>query len=334
MNDLSEQVARLAADKQEAEADLQTAQEALRVAGDESAALRMQVSGIVAEKTKSDASLRSTQEALNAAEGRVAALEGQLFQATSARERAMADLGSVQNSVAVLRKENTDLAAQLAELIVSNEELEAKLLAANTTMQSMLAYGTQTPSDPGDADLTSEGRILYSDTFDHGLVPVWSLASGDWEARAGDLHLRNPGNGYAYILGGESWTDYSVEADVSVPKDKPGSDYWMELVIRARDDLNKVSLAFDQDNLLFLTYVDGERRFITASRAVPGAPAGSHIRVMAMGDRFSCYVNGTLRAHLETPDFPAGTAGVAVYGSGGRDGLTHRFDNFVVRALP
>jgi len=173
------------------------------------------------------------------------------------------------------------------------------------------------------------GAALFFDNFDNGLNPAWSLASGNWEAQGGDLHLRDAGDGYAYVLGGSGWTNYSVEADVKVPE-----NWWIELVLRAKDDLNKVSLAVDRGSLVFVTFLDGQKSNVESTRVHPGAPSECHVLVTAVGNQFNCYVNGTLRTHFESSTFPSGTAGVGSIGAQGRGDTTHRFDNFKVTALP
>jgi outer membrane murein-binding lipoprotein Lpp len=227
----------------------------------------------------------------------------------------------------------TDLNAQVAKLTQDKQKAEADLKAAQDVLQKAQANNAQPASTMAPVSTTvpakGSGAVFFFDNFDSGLSSSWSLASGNWEAQGGDFHLRNGGDGYAYVLGGNSWTNYSVEADVKTP-----SSYWIEIVVRAKDDLDKLSLAFDQASLLFTTFVDGKGTNIESTRVRPGAPAECHVLVTAVGNQFNCYINGTLRAHYESSDFPSGTAGVGSHGAGGRDDPTHRFDNFKVTAMP
>jgi len=229
----------------------------------------------------------------------------------------------------------TDMNAQVAKLTQDKQKAEADLKAAQDALQQKAQVNNAQPASTMAPVSTSvpaqaSGTVLFFDNFDSGLNSSWSLASGNWEAQAGDLHLRDAGNGYAYVLGGSGWKNYSVEADVKAP----GSRYWMEIVVRAKDDLNKLSLAFDQGSLVFKTFVDGKATDIESTRVRPGVPAECHLLLTAVGSQFNCYVNGTLRAHYETTDFPAGTAGIGSIAAGGRDDTTHRFDNFKVTAMP
>jgi outer membrane murein-binding lipoprotein Lpp len=228
----------------------------------------------------------------------------------------------------------TDLNAQVANLTRDKQKAEADLKAAQDALQKAQANNAQPARTMAPVSTSvpaqASGTVLFFDNFDNGLSSSWSLASGNWEAQAGDLHLRDAGNGYAYVLGGSGWKNYSVEADVKLG---PGNR-WSELVVRARDDLNKVSLAADTESLVFLTYIDGQKTNVESTRVRPGAPAECHVLVTAVGDQFNCYINGTLRAHYESSDFPAGTAGVGSIQAGGRVDTTHRFDNFKVTAMP
>jgi outer membrane murein-binding lipoprotein Lpp len=228
----------------------------------------------------------------------------------------------------------TDLNAQVAKLTQDKQKVEADLKAAQDALQKAQANNAQPASTmaPVSTSVPAQvsGTVLFFDNFDSGLSSSWSLASGNWEAQAGDLHLRDDGNGYAYVLGGGGWRNYSVEADVKAPRD----DYWMEIVVRARDDLNKISLAFDEGSLVFKVFVDGKDTNVESTRVRPGTPAECHVLITAVGSQFNCYVNGTLRAHYENADFPSGTAGVGSIHAGGRDDTRHRFDNFKVTAMP
>jgi outer membrane murein-binding lipoprotein Lpp len=228
----------------------------------------------------------------------------------------------------------TDLNAQVAKLTQDKQKAEADLKAAQDALQKAQASSARPGSTAAlvstSVPAQTSGTVLFFDNFDNGLSSSWSLASSNWETQAGDLHLRDAGNGYAYVLGGSGWTNYSVEADVKLG----GGDHWSELVLRARDDLNKVSLAADTGSLVFVTYVDGQKTNVESTRVWPGAPVECHILVTAVGNQFNCYVNGTLRAHFESSDLPTGTAGVGSINAGGRSDLTHRFDNFKVTAMP
>jgi outer membrane murein-binding lipoprotein Lpp len=227
----------------------------------------------------------------------------------------------------------TDLNAQVAKLTQDKQKAEADLKAAQDALQKTQASSARPGSTAAlvstSVPAQTSGTVLFFDNFDNGLSSSWSLASGNWETQAGDLHLRDGGTGYAYVRGGEAWTNYTVEADMRLP-----TQYWMELVVRATDDLNKVVLGIDQNNMVFVTYVDGRPTDVESTRVFPGGPSECHVLVSAVGSEFKCYVNGTLRTHLEDSRFPVGTAGVAVHGAGGGASTSFRFDNFKVTAMP
>ena len=111
---------------------------------------------------------------------------------------------------------------------------------------------------PGGGD-PEPGAVLFFDDFQDGYDPAWGFTSGNWEVVDGRLHTTSePGS--AYVTGGTSWGDYSVEVQLSYSGNFYGHPS-RRIVVRAADDRNKVVFGGFQggeSRVGFTVYVDGE----------------------------------------------------------------------------
>ncbi len=193
----------------------------------------------------------------------------------------------------------------------------------------------KTGSMSGSIVVTSSpnGTTLFFDDFEDGADPAWAFPTGNWEVKAGRLHLADSytsGAVFGYVLGGEGWRDYSVEADIlygdqSIPK--------QALVLRSQDDLNKVLFVGRKSSLYFNVYKDGNIIVYKGSEVYPGLPNESHVTITVEGNTYKGYVNGVLRIEFVDSTFLSGTAGVGLSGAYGGNSAKCQFDNFAVRVL-
>ena len=178
-----------------------------------------------------------------------------------------------------------------------------------------------------------EGALFFDD-FEDGADPAWIFPSGNWEVQAGQLHLADlydSDQTYGYVTTGYGWTDYVVEADIAY--EYPYSGRLQGLVVRARDDVNKVVLWGDATRLYFDVYVNGERILYRAAEVEAGWPNTCRVSVRVEGDSYKVYIDDTLQTELTDSTFLSGTAGVALFGAYGKNHEGFRFDNFTVRGL-
>lgn len=178
-------------------------------------------------------------------------------------------------------------------------------------------------------------QVLCSDTFANSTSCPWQNELGNWTVQAGTYGALAPStspnalSSLPYEL-----ADFAVEFDVNALKD---GGVWL----RASAAPNSIG----QSGVLLVT--GGEGGFGTGLywHTVTGSSYGAllngvtglfasgsssaRIKVLASGDTFAAYVNGSLSpaTTLTTPLFPRGR--VALYANS-----TQTFDNFVLTAVP
>ena len=162
------------------------------------------------------------------------------------------------------------------------------------------------------------GTVTY--TFDTDPPPDWVNQVGNWYVSGGVYNAQNPANNpptYAYLP--FTVTDFTAEFDINGAVDgglwvhssfnttygwangillvtKPGTIYWHEVVNN--------------------TYV--------GALNPQSMPSGDvHMKVVASGNTYEAYVNGTLATTLVTNNFPSGLVGLYDYSS-------QTFDNFTI----
>ncbi len=178
------------------------------------------------------------------------------------------------------------------------------------------------------------GAVLFFDDFQDGYDPAWGFTRGNWEVVDGQLHTTSePGS--AYVTGGNSWTDYSVECQLSYSGNFYGHPS-RRIVVRAADDLNKVVFGGFQggeSRVGFIVYVDGE--IVVETESIPTLPDTCIVRIDVVGSTYSAFVDGIHVMTLEDHSNPSGTAGLGISaGEGwGPRGASGWFDDFLVTSL-
>lgn len=178
--------------------------------------------------------------------------------------------------------------------------------------------------------------------FSLGLSPQdaqsWKTIFGRFEltpngVRIGSIPEKSTGS-MSYILGGQNWTDYSVDSTM----------YWgqtsaFSILVRYVDDGNFVSCAFSHYNETVQLY-DVKKGVSTLLGTSPGLPiraeepwkdakAGASVQ----GNKVSCYVDGEVALSYEVPDIsPTGGVGIETWTRNTYDS-PHTLQEFSVKPL-
>jgi len=188
-----------------------------------------------------------------------------------------------------------------------------------------------------------EGKILFFDDFEDGPDPAWAPSSGTWivtkEGRYTVQEKEWKEHTYTYVKKGRLWRNYAVEVDIygaNMKRETMMGTYHQGsgIIVRARDDLNKILLLNVSDEYLCWRVIkDGEHIKSCVNKVTPGLPAKAHIRVKVVGNIFEAYVNGIKRTTLKLEEdihkyFKKGMPGLYIsYNMG----VT--FDDFKVTSL-
>ena len=174
------------------------------------------------------------------------------------------------------------------------------------------------------------GATLFFDDFEDGADPAWVFVCGEWSTTEGALHLQSwhLSQQYAYVLGGETWDNYVVEADLQSPWGGT-LGYRHGFIVRAQDDLNKVVFV-GTGNTMYFDVFQGGTRIVSRGGWVDHCWTGNkRISVKVRGNIYEAYIDGVRVVQFTDSTFSVGTAGVVIGGVG--EDFT--VDNFRVTAL-
>jgi hypothetical protein len=186
---------------------------------------------------------------------------------------------------------------------------------------------------------------LFSEDFDSGMAGEWTFPRKlPWTLERGSPRgwvLKSPSyppdqkvpeSDLLAVLGGKSWKDLSVEADVRL-EESPGGSAGFALSVRYQDWSNLVRLEYGRFQGQWAASIDQGRPGVPGDLVAGQAPPlevgrTRRIRLEARGEDVSAWVDGRLLLRAKTLFDGPGT--LALGAPGGR----LSFDNLKVTALP
>lgn len=175
---------------------------------------------------------------------------------------------------------------------------------------------------------SATGRLL-TDYFDYTAFDNWEIISGVWECSEGALRGNNPqAKGVVRYAEGQKWTDYTFEADVSVT-DASDRDRCSGLLFRSDIGGNNMYFFRFKQNfaLEFGMWKNGVFASLQTWEYESEPYEFYNMRVDAVGDSFTFYVNGEKIGEAKDESFPRGTVGFYSYWG------DQSFDNALVTAI-
>jgi hypothetical protein len=191
-----------------------------------------------------------------------------------------------------------------------------------------ILYIKTSPLGGGDGGGTTSG-ILFQDDFSSGNLNNWEIIDGSWSVVSGQLN-RETGDSHIKSNTGDSWTDYTFQADLV----QVLYAHHPNMIFRLVDDLNYYWVGFwaipgsHISELSLYKKVNGVNTKLTSKSVSYDIPATAKIEVADEGNgvRIKVYMNDILELnYLENPrTFSAGRIG---FGEGYSD---CKYDNVVV----
>lgn len=142
------------------------------------------------------------------------------------------------------------------------------------------------------------------------------------------------GGAFTYVKIGQDWKDYAVEVDISGAQKISGNHQWIGVIVRAVDDQNKI-MFMNSSNLgvCWVVFRNGRYNSPCEGDFLYGAiPDQARVRVEAIGDTVTAYVNGVKRSILklkrDDERLLQGRPGLHIWWN-----LGVTFDNFKVESL-
>ncbi|WP_080834848.1 glycoside hydrolase family 9 protein [Cohnella massiliensis] len=160
-------------------------------------------------------------------------------------------------------------------------------------------------------------RTLFFDDFGDGNADGWSATSGTWSVQDG-AYVGQAGSGNSYAVAGEAdWTDYTLQAKVSV-SNNPGGNKDAGLVFRYADENNHYVLYLKNNDRtgrkMELVKVAGGVRTTLAYANPSVVPDTYHeYKIVAAGDSIQVYKDGVLEIGATDGTFAGGKVGARAY---------------------
>jgi hypothetical protein len=193
-------------------------------------------------------------------------------------------------------------------------------------------YPTYTPQKIPTTTSKPQPTMLlpFQDTFDLRLGQEWQPILGTWRVVNGHLTTDDNNDWRRIFVGDTAWQNYAVEVDV-------WSEDWLypvQIIVRAQQG-TYVAMQTTINTTDFILYGGGDPLVIAHSDIGVTAQSGAryeatyHLRVEAVGDIFTAYINGNMVLQVQDATLPNGRTGLAF-----RTYYSDWFDNFQVTALP
>lgn len=136
--------------------------------------------------------------------------------------------------------------------------------------------------------------ILFSDDFEDGNTTGWTPASGSWSVRTDRTKVLTQANyTAALITAGDSWTDYTVEAKVTMPI----ADANAGILFRVQDANNYYMYRINSSNQKLELYksVNGQLTLVSSTAFAAQANQWYTIKASVQGNTVKGYVDDALK---------------------------------------
>ncbi|WP_127532816.1 family 43 glycosylhydrolase [Paenibacillus kobensis] len=156
--------------------------------------------------------------------------------------------------------------------------------------------------------------VAREDDFSQKLLPGWTRFEGMWSVQEGEVRASSAQNA-KLVTGEEGWTDYEIQADITVPAAGGQSG----IVVRATEPANGLELNQNRNDFIrgYFAYVDQEGVHLVkhnydtvpladAKLAMPKDGGKVHLRVRAAGGRISVFIGNADAPVIDYADNGAG----------------------------
>ncbi|REE78537.1 carbohydrate binding protein with CBM6 domain [Paenibacillus taihuensis] len=139
--------------------------------------------------------------------------------------------------------------------------------------------------------------VAKKDDFSVKFIPGWTRYEGIWSVKDGQLRVTSDEDG-KILTGEDGYTDYAVEADVTVPEE----DGQAGILVRVTEPANGMELNQNRNDFLrgYFAYVDGQGVHLTkhdystalladAKTVLPKPGEKLHLKVSAIGNTIAVY---------------------------------------------
>ncbi|WP_168735932.1 glycoside hydrolase family 9 protein [Cohnella fermenti] len=186
----------------------------------------------------------------------------------------------------------------------------------HTTDTTSDAVSSAVQSGPNVGGGTGTAMLLEED-FEDGVADGWTATSGTWSVQAGQ-YVGQAGSGNSFSVAGDAaWTDYTLQADVSVTSNTNGNKD-AGLLFRYTDSDNYYVLYLKNNDrtgrkLELVKSVGGVKTTLAYANPSVAADTFYTYKIVGDGADISVYQNGTLQFAVTDTAHVSGKIGARVY---------------------
>jgi pectate lyase len=177
---------------------------------------------------------------------------------------------------------------------------------------------------------TAQTQALFTDNFEDGDAKGWTKSGGTWTvvSDGSQVYKQSSTSSDARARAGSTaWTNYAVQARVKALSFN-GTDRFVALLARAQSTTSYYYLTMRSSNQLELKkLVSGSSTTLASKTFTVTAGRWYTLRIEAVGNSLSAYVDGALQLTATDSQFSSGNIGGATFYT------SAEFDDFVVTAL-
>lgn len=173
-------------------------------------------------------------------------------------------------------------------------------------------FGVDGNDDGGGDSGPTPGTVLFFDDFEDG-DDGWVSNKDYWHTSDEKYTFTRPHLGgdtaYTYVLAGQDWSSYTIEADIWVRGSKRGIGF----IFYAQEDLSTMIIVWATTNEIWWEVHSGDEIIYESDPVTPGLfqEVTQHVQVVLSGNTYKYVVDGLERSSFTNTYFTTGMPGLA-----------------------
>jgi len=205
---------------------------------------------------------------------------------------------------------------EITVIVSATPEPPSPTLAPVVQEKIVVVTATPPPATPLPPPTSTPSILLpFSDNFDNGPSPAWTILSGTWMVVDGRYTLINAwtSNAEWSIIGDPSWKDYRMK--VNVLRKKPMLQAWGEVQFTVRfsgSRSKKIVFLVDTLSQGYWALYEKNQFSQLSDRGSNDVPGQFNLEIDAIGDQFIARIDGVEKGRIMITGFENGVVGLGI----------------------